>query len=99
MIEAQSKDDFREMLPWHDSPSPWWYDTTQFHELLTASGTTLVRDLISSLDGCTGGKAGEIIAAAELGRALYCKDITLHSARPIASLAAKNAAYCPPIQS
>jgi hypothetical protein len=79
--------------------SPWWYDTTQFHELLTASGTTLVRDLISSLDGCTGGKAGEIIAAAELGRALYCKDITLHSARPIASLAAKNAAYCPPIQS
>ena len=36
----------------------------QFHELLYASGNTPVRELIAELDGCTGGKAGEIVAAA-----------------------------------
>ena len=29
-----------------------------------------VRELIAHLDGCTGGKAGEIVAAAGLGRAI-----------------------------
>jgi hypothetical protein len=55
--------------------SAWWYDATQFHELLTASGETPVRELISRLDGCTGQKAGQITAAAGLGRTL-CKDVT-----------------------
>ena len=55
--------------------SPWWYDAAQFHELLYASGDRPVRELIASLDGCTGAKAGEIVAAARLGRAL-CKDVT-----------------------
>jgi len=41
--------------------SPWWYDAAQFHELLYASGNRPVRDLIANLDGCTGGKAGEIV--------------------------------------
>ena len=45
--------------------SPWWYDAAQFHELLYASGNTPVRELIAQLDGCTGGKAGEIVAAGE----------------------------------
>jgi hypothetical protein len=55
--------------------SPWWYDVTQFRELLTASGARPVRDLIANLDGCTGAKAGEIVAAARLGRAI-CRDVT-----------------------
>jgi hypothetical protein len=55
--------------------SPWWYDAPQFHELLSASGDVPVRELIAQLDGCTGGKAGEIVAAAGLQRSL-CKDVT-----------------------
>jgi hypothetical protein len=48
--------------------SPWWYDATQFHELLSASGTTPVRELLAGLDGCAGARAGEIVAEAGLGR-------------------------------
>ena len=47
--------------------SPWWYDVAQFHELLAASPDTRpVRELVAELDGCTGAKAGEIVAAASL---------------------------------
>jgi hypothetical protein len=46
------------------SSSPSWYDGAQFHELLLAAGAQPVRSLIAQLDGCTGGKAGEIVAAA-----------------------------------
>ena len=49
--------------------------SAQFHELLSASGKRPVRDLVAALDGCTGGKAGEIVAKARLGRAL-CADVT-----------------------
>jgi hypothetical protein len=59
--------------------SPWWYDAPQFHELFLANGETLVRELVASLDGCTGGKAGEIVAAAGLGRTA-CKDVTREQA-------------------
>ena len=38
-----------------------------------------VRELIAELDGCTGGKAGEIVAAAGLQRTL-CKDVTRQQA-------------------
>jgi O-acetyl-ADP-ribose deacetylase (regulator of RNase III) len=55
--------------------SPHWYDAPQFHELLDASGNTPVRELIVELDGCSGGKAGEIVAAAGLARAL-CSSVT-----------------------
>ena len=55
--------------------SAWWYDVPQFQELLDASGDRPVRDLVSNLDGCSGAKAGEIVAAAGLNRAL-CKGIT-----------------------
>jgi hypothetical protein len=55
--------------------SPWWYDAAQFHELLSASGPRPVRELIAHLDGCSGAKAGEIVAAAGLTRAI-CQDIT-----------------------
>ena len=55
--------------------SPHWYDAAAFHELLDASGNRLVRDLVSTLDGCTGATAGEIVATAGLNRAV-CKDVT-----------------------
>jgi hypothetical protein len=46
--------------------SPFWYDVPQFHELLYASGDRPVRELIASLDGCTGENAGFIVAVALL---------------------------------
>ena len=54
--------------------SAYWYDAAQFHELLLACGTQPVRYLIAQLDGCTGGKAGEIVAAAGLDRR-HCQNI------------------------
>jgi hypothetical protein len=44
-------------------PSPWWSDGDHFFELLQAAGNRPVRDLVASLDGCTGPKAGKITAA------------------------------------
>ncbi len=55
--------------------SPFWYDAPQFHELLSASGTTPVRELMARLDGCTGARAGEIVAQAGLGR-MACGEIS-----------------------
>jgi hypothetical protein len=70
------------------SSSPYWYDAAQFHELLLAFGTQPVRELIAQLDGCTGGRAGEIAAAVGVERLRRCKDISraratklLHAAR------------------
>jgi hypothetical protein len=53
--------------------SPWWYDIPHFHELLLASGGTLVSELVKQLDGCTG-TVGEIVADAGLARTA-CKDV------------------------
>jgi hypothetical protein len=75
--------------------SPWWYDATQFHELLTASGARPVRELIAHLDGCTGSKAGEIVAAAGLGRAM-CKDINGEQARRLLTAARESARQVKP---
>jgi Topoisomerase 6 subunit A/Spo11, Toprim domain len=66
--------------------SPHWYDEVQFHELLDAAGNRPVRDLVSRLDGCTGGKAGEIVDAAGLGRAI-CKDVTRQQATKLLKVA------------
>jgi hypothetical protein len=71
-------------------PSPWWYDLPQFRELLYASGATPVRELIANLDGCTGAKAGEIVAEAGLGRAL-CEDVTNGQAERLLRSARANA--------
>jgi hypothetical protein len=70
--------------------SPWWYDVPQFHELLDARGSTPVRELVAQLDGCTGAKAGEIVAAARLGRAV-CKDINVQQATKLLEIARENA--------
>jgi hypothetical protein len=59
--------------------SPWWYDGAQFHELLLASGTTPVRELVANLDGCSGGTAGVIVDAAKLNRTA-CKNVTREQA-------------------
>jgi hypothetical protein len=72
-----------------------WYDTTQFHEVLSASGSRPVRELIAHLDGCTGAKAGEIVAAAKLGRAV-CKDITSEQARRLLMAAREHARQVKP---
>jgi hypothetical protein len=66
--------------------SPWWYDAIQFHELLTASGTTPVRELMSRLSGCTGATAGKIVTEAKLTRALG-KNITADQARRLLLIA------------
>jgi hypothetical protein len=66
--------------------SPWWYDGSQFHELLAASGSTPVRELICNLDGCTGAKSGRITVEAGLGRML-CEDITAVQARRLLEVA------------
>lgn len=47
--------------------SPHWYDGDSFFELLQASGSRPVREVVAHLDGCTGAKAG-LVAAAFLGR-------------------------------
>ncbi len=40
--------------------SPYWYDSESFYELLQASGTLTVRELVANLRGCTEPKAGRI---------------------------------------
>jgi hypothetical protein len=63
--------------------SPHWYDPATFAELLYAAGDCPVRDLVASkLDGCSGGKAGEIVAQAKLGRAL-CRDVSRKQAETL----------------
>src|SRR5262249_27404433 len=53
--------------------SPWWHDLPNFLELLYASGDRPVRDLIASLDGCTGATAGMVVATAKLSRTVCNK--------------------------
>ena len=55
-------------VSYNGASSPYWYDGPQFYELLSASGSAPVRQLVASLDGCAGGRAGEIVQAAGLGR-------------------------------
>ncbi len=66
--------------------SPYWYDAAQFHEVLLACGSQPVRSLIARLDGCSGGKAGEIVTAAGLDR-IACKDIDRRQARRLLQIA------------
>jgi hypothetical protein len=68
--------------PYAGRSSPFWYDVPHFHELLSASGARPVRDLIANLDGCSGAKAGEIVAAARLGRT-SCADVTRSQAEKL----------------
>lgn len=70
--------------------SPWWYDAPQFHELLSASGAAPVRELVARLDGCTGGKAGEIVAEAGLAR-MACNALSRDQAVRLLEVARDNA--------
>ena len=70
--------------------SPHWYDPVQFHELILAHGSQPLRSLIAQLDGCTGGKAGEIVAAAGLDRAT-CDSFTREQATTLLTIARKQA--------
>jgi hypothetical protein len=75
--------------------SPWWYDAPQFHELLSASGAAPVRELVARLDGCTGGRAGEIVAEAGLGR-MTCADVSRAQADRLLKVARFNARQVKP---
>ena len=70
--------------------SPFWYDPVQFHELLLAYGSSPLRSLIAQLDGCSGGKAGEIVSAAGLDRAT-CGNVSLSRATALLDVARKAA--------
>jgi hypothetical protein len=70
--------------------SPWWYDLPQFQELLWAAGDRPVRELVANLDGCTGAKAGDIVAAAKLNRAI-CKNVTQEQAATLLTVARESA--------
>lgn len=70
--------------------SPWWYDAPHFHELLSASGNVPVRELVANLDGCTGGRAGEIVAEAGLSR-MACSEVSREQANMLLKVARENA--------
>ena len=70
--------------------SPYWYDPVQFHELILAHGSQPLRSLIAQLDGCTGGKAGEIVAAAGLDR-VSCESVNRRHATALLDIARKHA--------
>ena len=67
----------------------------QFHELLSASGTAPVRELVANLDGCTGGRAGEITAEARLGR-VACGNVSRKQAEHLLAVARSNAKQVTP---
>jgi hypothetical protein len=70
--------------------SPWWYEAPQFHELLSASGAAPVRELVARLDGCTGGRAGEIVAKAGLVR-MACSTLSSEQTVRLLEVARDNA--------
>ena len=69
--------------------SPWWYDPTTFHELLTASRALPVRSLIERFDGCSGAKAGKVVEAAGLLRTT-CENVTRKEAERLLEAAREN---------
>lgn len=70
--------------------SPLWYDVAHFHELILASGDRPLRELIARFDGCSGAKAGTILAKAGLGRAL-CSGIDRHQATRLLQISRQHA--------
>jgi hypothetical protein len=66
--------------------SPHWYDPVQFHELLLAYGSSPLRSLVAQFDGCSGGKAGEIVSAAGLDRAT-CESVDRQQAKALLKIA------------
>jgi hypothetical protein len=70
--------------------SPFWYDPVQFHELLLAHGQQPVRSLVAQLDGCTGGKAGEMVNAAGVDR-MACERVTREQATVLLGITRQHA--------
>jgi hypothetical protein len=58
----------------------------QFHELLLAYGSSPLRSLIAQFDGCSGGKAGEIVSVAKLDRATF-ESVNRHQAKALLEIA------------
>jgi hypothetical protein len=70
--------------------SPYWYDPVQLHELLLAHGNQPLRSLIAQLDGCSGGKAGEIVTTAGLDR-MTCESVSREQTATLLEIARKYA--------
>jgi len=70
--------------------SPLWYDAAHFHELIMASGDRPLRELIAKFDGCSGPKAGTIVANAGLGRT-SCSSIDRQQATRLLEVARQHA--------
>ena len=70
--------------------SPFWYDPVQFHELILAYGPQPLRGLVAQLNGCAGGKAGEIVTAAGLDR-MSCETINRRQATTLLQIARQHA--------
>jgi len=70
--------------------SPLWYDAAHFHELILASGARPLRELIAKFDGCSGAKAGTIVAKAGLGRT-SCSSIDRQQATRLLEVARQHA--------
>ena len=80
----------REGSTYDGKTSPHWYDPVQFHEILLAYGSSPLRSLIAQFDGCSGGKAGEIVSAAGLDRAT-CESVNRHQAKALLEIARRTA--------
>jgi hypothetical protein len=68
--------------------SPHWYDSDAFYELLQASGSRTVRDLIAELNGCAEPKAGQI---AEGFQKRFARDLTRDEADQLLAAARRRA--------
>ena len=66
--------------PYRGKSSPWWYDVDSFFELLQAAGRRSVRELIATLDGCSGDKAGKITSSF---RTRACNSMSKEDARKL----------------
>jgi hypothetical protein len=75
--------------------SPWWYDAPNFHELLFAGGERPVRDLVASLDGCSGARASDIVREAGLGR-MTCAKVNREQAKTLLRTARSHASPVSP---
>ena len=73
--------------------SPWWYDLSQFQELLYASGDRPVRELIANLDGCTGAQ-GRVRSSPR--RSSIARRLQERHPRPGRQAVAGRARQCPP---
>src|SRR3954449_11625559 len=67
--------------------SPHWCDNDHFFGILRASGKRPVREIVADMDGCSGPKAGRIIAAF---KGTACTDLTRDQAMEVLNRARRD---------